>query len=54
MKKGISIWSFAGADVKENLKLAKEAGFEGVELALDETITFGSFEIKTFLLHLRE
>ena len=24
------------------------------ELAKDETITFGSFEIKTFLLHLRD
>ena len=35
MKKGISIWSFAGTDVRENLKLAKEAGFDGVELALD-------------------
>lgn len=35
MKKGISYWSFAGADVKENLKLAKDAGFEGVEITLD-------------------
>ena len=37
MKKGISIWSFAGGSVRENLKLAKDAGFDGVELALDET-----------------
>lgn len=37
MKKGISIWSFAGGTVRENLKLAKDAGFDGVELALDET-----------------
>ena len=36
MKKGISIWSFAGGTVRENLKLAKDAGFDGVELALDE------------------
>lgn len=35
MKKGISYWSFAGTDIKENLKLAKEAGFEGVEITLD-------------------
>ena len=35
MKKGISYWSFAGADIKENLKLAKEAGFDGVEITLD-------------------
>lgn len=37
MKKGISIWSFAGGSIKENLKLAKDAGFDGVELALDMT-----------------
>lgn len=36
MKKGISIWSFAGADLKENMLLAKDAGFDGIELALDE------------------
>lgn len=35
MKKGISYWSFAGTDIKENLKLAKEAGFDGVEITLD-------------------
>ncbi len=36
MKKGISIWSFAGGSLKENFKLAKEAGFQGVEVALAE------------------
>lgn len=36
MKKGISIWSFAGATLEENMKLAKDAGFDGIELALDE------------------
>ena len=36
MKKGISIWSFAGANLEENMKLAKDAGFDGIELALDE------------------
>lgn len=35
MKKAISYWSFAGSDVFENLRLAKEAGFEAVELTLD-------------------
>lgn len=34
MKKGISIWSFAGGTLEENFKLAKEAGFDGVEVAL--------------------
>lgn len=37
MKKGISVWSFAGETVRENMKLAKDAGFDGIELALDET-----------------
>lgn len=36
MKKSISIWSFVGKSVKESMKLAKEAGFDGIELALDE------------------
>ena len=35
MKKGISIWSFAGSSLEENMKLAKDAGFDGIELALD-------------------
>ena len=34
MKKGINIWSFVGKSNKEAMKLAKEAGFEGIELAL--------------------
>ncbi len=36
MKKGISIWSFNGGTLAENFALAKKAGFEGVEVALDE------------------
>ena len=35
MKKGINIWSFPQGTVKESLTLAKKAGFEGVELALN-------------------
>ena len=34
MKKGISIWSFGSAPLKESFALAKKAGFEGVEVAL--------------------
>ena len=34
MKKGINIWSFVGKSNKEAMKLAKDAGFEGIELAL--------------------
>lgn len=36
MKKGISIWSFPNDSLKNNFALAKSAGFEGVEVALDE------------------
>ena len=35
MKKGINIWSFPQGTIKESLTLAKNAGFEGVELALN-------------------
>lgn len=34
MKKSINIWSFVGKTNREAMKLAKEAGFEGIELAL--------------------
>lgn len=37
MKKGINIWSFPQGTIEESLTLAKKAGFEGVELALDAT-----------------
>lgn len=37
MKKGISIWSFAETDLEKCFALAKDAGFDGVELALDKT-----------------
>ena len=36
MRKGISIWSFPNDTLKNNFELAKKAGFEGVEVALDE------------------
>lgn len=35
MKKGISIWSFPKASLEESFILAKKAGYDGVELALD-------------------
>lgn len=34
MKKGISIWSFAEPDLKKCFELAKDAGFDGVEVAI--------------------
>lgn len=54
MKKGISIWSFAGADIRENLKLACDAGFEGVELALNETGEFSLDSTKEEVLAIKE
>ena len=37
LKKSINIWSFVGKTNREAIKLAKDAGFEGIELALDAT-----------------
>jgi L-ribulose-5-phosphate 3-epimerase len=37
MKKAISIWSFTNKSVREAVGIAKEAGFEGIELSLNET-----------------
>ncbi|MFY9427313.1 MAG: sugar phosphate isomerase/epimerase family protein [Caldicoprobacterales bacterium] len=38
MKKGINIWSFRGGlSSKEYISMAKDAGYEGIEFALDET-----------------
>lgn len=37
VKKSINIWSFVGKTNREAIKLAKDAGFEGIELALDAT-----------------
>lgn len=42
MKKGISIWAFSsGMELIDCMKLAKDAGFDGIELALNETGTMG-------------
>ena len=34
MRKSINIWSFVGKTNREAMKIAKDAGFEGIELAL--------------------
>jgi len=36
MKKGITIWSFPKQSLEESFALAKKAGYQGVELSLDE------------------
>lgn len=50
MKKGINVWSFPQGSVKDVLTLAKKAGFEGVELALNRegelSLTSTESEIK--------
>jgi len=37
MKKAISIWSFSNKTIKQSMDIAKQVGFEGIELALNET-----------------
>lgn len=42
MKKGINIWSFKeGTPIGECIRLAKQAGFDGIELSLNETGELG-------------
>ncbi|CAM4208302.1 sugar phosphate isomerase/epimerase [Paenibacillus alkaliterrae] len=42
MKKGINIWSFKeGTSIGECIQLAKKAGFDGIELSLNETGELG-------------
>ncbi|MHA6480325.1 sugar phosphate isomerase/epimerase family protein [Paenibacillus sp. strain BS8-2] len=42
MKKGINIWSFAdGTSIADAIALAKKAGFDGIELSLNETGELG-------------
>lgn len=42
MKKGISIWAFpSGMDVGSCIRMAKETGFDGIELALNESGEMG-------------
>ena len=54
MKKGISIWSFAGSNLEENMKLAKDAGFDGIEVALDETGEVSLESTKADILKVKE
>ena len=53
MKKSINIWSFIGKTNKEAMKLAKDAGFEGIELALgaDGEISMTSTATTMFTLY---
>ena len=53
MKKGISIWSFAEPDIKKCFKLALDAGFDGVEVALDENGPVSLTSTKEEMLELK-
>ena len=54
MKKGISIWSFAGGTLEKCFRLAKKAGFEGVEVALAEDGEINLNSTKEELLKIKE
>jgi len=54
MKKGISIWSFKNQPLEESFKLAKAAGFDGVELALDTEGEVSLNTTKEEMLHIKE
>jgi len=54
MKKGISIWSFAESDLRKCFALAKDAGFDGVEVALDETGPVSLASTKEDILAVKE
>ncbi len=54
MKKAISIWSFKEKTVEQAIKLAKEAGFDGIELALNETGEVSLESTKDELLSIKE
>lgn len=54
MKKGISIWSFAESDLKKCMILAKEAGFDGIEVGLDENGPISMSSTKEDILKVKE
>ncbi len=59
MKKGINIWSFRGdASIAECIQLAKEAGFEGIELSLNKDgelgLQAGDQEVKNIKAQLED
>lgn len=54
MKKGISVWSFADGTLEENFTLAKQAGFDGVEVALAEEGEINLSSTEEDLLKIKE
>ena len=54
MKKGINIWSFTSGTLLDKFKLAADAGFEGIEVAIGETGELGLEATKEDLLKIRK
>ena len=59
MKKSLSIWCFPGGmSLKDAMKQAKQAGFDGIELALNEQGEMGldwePFQVKDIRLYADE
>ena len=54
MKKGISIWSFAETDLKKCFAMAKDAGYDGVEVALDEEGVISLSSTKEDMLEIKK
>lgn len=55
MKKGINIWSFReGTEINEAARLAKAAGFDGIELSLNETGELGLQTTEKEALQIKE
>ena len=54
MKKGINIWSFTSGTLLDKFKLAADAGFEGVEVAISDVGELGLDATKEDLLALNK
>lgn len=50
VKKSISIWCFHGTNLRESIAMAKQVGFDGIELALNEqgemSLEWSPFQVK--------
>jgi len=54
MKKGINIWSFTSGTLLDKFRLAADAGFEGVEVAISDEGELGLDVTKERLLEIRK
>ena len=54
MKKGINIWSFASGTLLDKFKLAADAGFDGIEVAISDTGELGLDVSKEELLKINK